>query len=279
MSDLFEKIAAQLRHFTHEEIVVLVRDFLAGLDEKQQVRFLNLVAQGPRPLVAKAMGLGQAEDLLDEIKALRDAIAGDECVEYDAGYAPEYGECRGFGDDSWTDEMDDLFAAATSFFRASQFKAAADAYVALFDIFHLSERGYHFTRHDLAGALRTDLDVVKKNMSTSVGQSCPDPAEDAIAVSDDLHYYSDKPYALLDAREGREGMMRALEAALTRRAHRPASQKLGFSTPLNCCASSTAATAPCPITKLCTGRSTRSRAGHTRIWSITTGSGRTESKC
>jgi hypothetical protein len=32
--------------------VVLVRDFLAGLDAKQQTRFRNLVAQGPRPRVA-----------------------------------------------------------------------------------------------------------------------------------------------------------------------------------------------------------------------------------
>jgi hypothetical protein len=63
VSDLLEDIAAQLRHFTHEEIVALVRDFLAGLDEKQQTRFLNLVAQGPRPLVAEAMGLDEAEDL------------------------------------------------------------------------------------------------------------------------------------------------------------------------------------------------------------------------
>ena len=78
MSHLLESIAAQLRHFTHEEIVALVRDFLAGLDEKQQIRFLNLVAQGPRPLVAEALGLGDAEDLLDEIQTLHDAIADDE---------------------------------------------------------------------------------------------------------------------------------------------------------------------------------------------------------
>ena len=226
MSDLLDNIAAQLRHFTHEEIVALVRDFLAGLDEKQQIRFLDLVAQGPRPLVAEALGLGQAEDLLDEIEGLYDAIANDEYVEYGAGYDPEYGEYRGFGDDSWIEEMDDLFAAATSFFRAGQFKAAADAYVALFDIFHLSEEGYHFTRPDPAEALRTDVDAMKENLFISVGRSDPDPAEDAIAISGDLHYYGDKPYALLDAWEGREELMVALEAALTRRAHQPASQKL-----------------------------------------------------
>jgi hypothetical protein len=115
MSDLLDDIAAQLRHFTHEEIVALVRDFLGGLDEKQQIRFLNLVVQGPRPLVAEAMGLEDAGDLLGEIQALRDAIADDVYVEYGAGYDPEYGDYRGFGDDSWIGEMDDLFAAYSRF--------------------------------------------------------------------------------------------------------------------------------------------------------------------
>ena len=68
MNDLLDNITAQLRHFTHEETVALVRDFLTGLDEKQHIRFLNLVAQGPRPLVAEAMGLdalpGKRTDLL-----------------------------------------------------------------------------------------------------------------------------------------------------------------------------------------------------------------------
>jgi hypothetical protein len=108
MNDLLDNIAAQLRHFTHEETIALVRDFPVGLDERQQTRFLNLVAQGTRPLVAEAMGLNDTEDLLDEIQFLRDAIANDVYVEYGVGYDPEYGTHRGFGDDSWIDEMDDL---------------------------------------------------------------------------------------------------------------------------------------------------------------------------
>jgi len=228
MSHLLESIAAQLRHFTHEEIVALVRDFLAGLDEKQQIRFLNLVAQGPRPLVAEALGLGDAEDLLDEIQALHDAIAADEYVEYGAGYDPEYGEYRGFGDDSWIDAMDDLFAAATSFFRAGQFEAAADAYVALFDAFHLSEDGFHFTRPDPVEALHTDVDAMKENLFIAIGRAYPDPAEEAIEVSGDFCYYGDKPYALLDAWEGREELMAALEAALIVHVRQPASQSHGL---------------------------------------------------
>jgi len=228
-SDLLDNITEQLRHYTHEEIVALVRDFLAGLDEKQQTRFLNLVAQGPRPLVAEAMGLGDAEDLLDAIQALREAIANDEYVEYGVGYDPDYGTHRGFGDDSWIDEMDDLFAAATSFFRAGQFEAAADAYLALFDIFDLSQDGFHFTRPEPAKALRTDLDAMKQNLFIAIGRSEPEPAVEAIEISDDLHYYGANRYALLDAWAGREEWMAALETALIDHARRPASQSISLS--------------------------------------------------
>ena len=224
MSDLLDNVAAQLRHFTHEEIVALVRDFLAGLDEEQQTRFLNLVAQGPRPLVAEAMGLDDAEDLLDEIQFLHDAIANDVYVEYGAGYDPEYGEYRGFGDDSWIDEMDDLFAAATSFFRTGQFKAAADAYVALFGIFDLGEDGFHFTRPDPAEALHTDVDAMKEDLFIAIGRSYPGAASKAIEVSGDVYYYGHNRCALLDAWEGREELMAALEAALIVRTRQPARQ-------------------------------------------------------
>jgi hypothetical protein len=228
MNDLLDNIATQLRHFTPEEIVALVRDFLAGLDEKQQTRFLNMVSQGPRPLAAETMGLGDADDLLDEIDALHDAIAGDAYVEYGAGYDPDYGEYRGFGDDGWIDEMDSLFAVATSFFRAGQFQAAADAYLALFDIFHLSEDGFHFTRPNPAEALHTNLDTMKENLFIAIGRSESEPAAQAIDVSGDLRYYGANRYALLDAWQNREELMTILDAALIRLARQPASQSVAL---------------------------------------------------
>ncbi len=226
MNNLLDNIAAQLRHFTHEETIALVRDFLVDLDEKQQTRFLNLVAQGPRPLMAEAMGLDDAEDLLDEIQFLRDAIANDVYVEYGAGYDPEYGEYRGFGDDSWIDEMDDLFAAATSFFRAGQFKAAADAYIALFGVFDLNQDGFHFTRPDPAEALHTNVDAMKENLFIAIGRGYPGAASKAIEVSGDVYYYGHNRCALLDAWEAREELMAALEAALIVRTRQPVSQGL-----------------------------------------------------
>ncbi|MBI5880450.1 MAG: hypothetical protein HZB53_22595 [Chloroflexi bacterium] len=103
---LLEDIAAQLRHFSQEELIALLRDFLADLDEKQQARFRLLLSQGPRPLVAEAQGLADANELMDAIQTLHDDIANDVYVEYGAGYDSEIGEYRGFGDDSWIDKME-----------------------------------------------------------------------------------------------------------------------------------------------------------------------------
>jgi hypothetical protein len=65
----------------------------------------------------------------------------------------EYGDYRGFGDDGWIDEMDDLFAATSSFFRAGKWRAVVKAYLALFAIFELNQDGFHFTRPNPAAAL------------------------------------------------------------------------------------------------------------------------------
>jgi tetratricopeptide (TPR) repeat protein len=228
MNDLLNYIAAQLRHFTHEEIVALVGDFLSELDEKQQRRFLSLVARGPRPLVTEAIGMDDAGDLLDEIQALREAIADDQYVEYGVGYDPKYGTHRGFGDDSWIDEMDELFAAATSFFHDGRFQAAADAYRALFHIFDLGQDGFHFTRPDPVEALRTAVDAMKENLLIAIARSDPESDAEAVQVSQDFHYYGDNPHALLDAWHGHEEWLKALEAALMARCHRPAAQDVGL---------------------------------------------------
>ena len=214
MTDLLDDIAAQLLHFTHEEVVALVRDFLAGLDASQQQRFLTLVGQGPHPLAAERMGLQDAEDLLASIRELYDAIENGQYVEYGSGYDPEYGDYRGFGDDSWIEEMDDLFAAATSLFRAGQFKAATEAYLELFHIFDLAEDGFLFTRPDPQEALRTDLDAMKRNYFIAVARSEREPAAEAVERSAELAYVAHNPYALLDAWQGREELMATLEAEL-----------------------------------------------------------------
>jgi hypothetical protein len=56
---LLDDIAAQLRHFSQKELIALLRDFFSDLDQQQQARFRMLLMQGPRPLVAEALGLAK----------------------------------------------------------------------------------------------------------------------------------------------------------------------------------------------------------------------------
>ncbi|MBI3943380.1 MAG: hypothetical protein HY326_10245 [Chloroflexi bacterium] len=225
MNDLMDDIADQLRHFTLEETIDLVCDFLAELDETEQSRFLNRIAQQPRPLVAEAMGFDDAQDLLDRIEDLRTDIANDVYVEYGAGFDSEYGEYRGFGDDSWIQEMDDLFAAATSFYRAGQFEDVVDAYRELFGIFDLNEEGFHFTRPDPAKALRTNLDEIKQNLFIAIVRSDPEEVPRAVDSSAELATYGDNLFALLDAWQGHAAWMARLETELIERAGQPDAQQ------------------------------------------------------
>lgn len=136
--------------------------------------------------------------------------------------------------------MDSLFAAATSLYRAGNDRGAAAAYAALFDIFSLAEDGYHFTRPDPPAALQTDLDVIKRQLFTALGNLDPDPeafvpvADDddeeraertLLELSSELSFYGDNRYALLDAWEPHPDWMRGLEAHLRAICGRPVGQE------------------------------------------------------
>jgi tetratricopeptide (TPR) repeat protein len=237
MDELLRKINVRLQHYNRDELMALIWDFVSEREEDELADFLDLMRQKSRPAVVETLELEDADDLLSSIQELHEAIANDEYVEYGSGYDPDYGEYRGFGDDSWIDEMDSLFAAATSLYRAGNYRTAAAAYIALFDIFGLSEDGYHFTRPDPPAALQTDLNVMKQQLFTALGMLNPDPAavleergeeEDAetlIELSGRLSFYGDHRYALLDAWERHPEWIRSLEAHLLQLCRHPAHQE------------------------------------------------------
>jgi hypothetical protein len=237
MDDLLQKINARLQHYNHDELMALIWDFLSSRDEEDLTDFLDLMRQKSRPAALEPLELQDADDLLGSIQDLHDAIANDEYVQYGSGYDPDYGEYRGFGDDSWIDEMDNLFAAATSLYRAGDYQAVAAAYIALFAIFGLAEDGFHFTRPDPPAALHTDLNVMKQHLFTTLGMLNPDPAatvlEDTgyddddrtlLGLSSNLAFYGGERYALLGAWASHPGWMRGLEAHLLDLCRQPARQ-------------------------------------------------------
>lgn len=237
MSDLLQKINARLRHYHRDELMALIWDFLSDRDEDDLAEFLDLMRQKSRPAAPESMELEDADDLLSSIQDLHDAIANDEYVQYGSGYDPDYGEYRGFGDDSWIDEMDSLFAATTSLYRDGDYRTAAAAYMALFAIFGLSEDGFHFTRPDPPAALHTDLNLMKQHLFIALGTLNPDPAamvlEDTgydddrtlLGLSSNLAFYGGDRYALLDAWARHPEWMRGLEAHLLDLCREPSRQE------------------------------------------------------
>lgn len=237
MSDLLQKINARLQHYHRDELMALIWDFLSDRDEDDLAEFLDLMRQKSRPAAPESMELEDADDLLSSIQELHDAIANDEYVQYGSGYDPDYGEYRGFGDDSWIDEMDSLFAATTSLYRDGDYRTAAAAYMALFAIFGLSEDGFHFTRPDPPAALHTDLNLMKQHLFIALGTLNPDPAamvlEDTgydddrtlLGLSSNLAFYGGDRYALLDAWARHPEWMRGLEAHLLDLCREPSRQE------------------------------------------------------
>ncbi len=220
--------------------MALIWDFLADRDDESLAAFLDLMRQKSRPAAVAPPELVDDGALLGRIQALHDALANDEYVEYGAGYDPDYGDYRGFGDDSWIDEMDSLFAATTSLYRAGNYHGAAIAYIALFNIFGLAEDGYHFTRPDPPAALQTDLDVMKRQLFSVLGVLDPDPEALAplpneddgeqeertlLDLSEEISFYGGSRYALLDAWEGHPEWMRGLEAHLREICRQPTRQE------------------------------------------------------
>lgn len=241
MDDLLQKINARLQHYDRDELMALIWNFLSDCDREELAAFLNLMHQKLPQVVVAVPELEDADDLLRGIQALHDAIANDEYIQYGTGYDPDYGDYRGFGDDGWIDEMDGLFASATSLYRAGNYPVAAAAYVALFDVFGLAEDGYHFTRPDPPSALQTNLDVMKQHLFTAIGMLNPDPAamllaeigydEDdrtLIRLSSDLSSYGGNHYTLLDAWMSHARWMHGLESHLLDLCRQPAGQDQHF---------------------------------------------------
>ncbi|MEI6775969.1 MAG: hypothetical protein WCK70_03625 [Chloroflexales bacterium] len=248
MDVLRQKINTRLQHYNRDELMALIWDFLADRDADDLTAFLDLMRQKLRPAVVETLELEGDDELLSSIQNLYDALANDEYVQDGSGYDPAYSDYRGFGDDGWIDQMDSLFATATSLFRASNYRTAAAAYIALFNIFGLAEDGYHFTRPDPPAALQTDLNVMKQHLFTALGMLNPDPAAVVLEDSDDdddddedtsddeneqtlldlssnLSFSGSNRHVLLDAWESHPEWMHGLEAHLRDLCRQPAHQE------------------------------------------------------
>lgn len=81
--------------------------------------------------------------LLEDIRAFIADLENGKYYE-GTGFDEETRDYRSYGDESWVDEMDELFARAEAAFLIGKRKAAADAYGLLLHAFELGEEDGHF---------------------------------------------------------------------------------------------------------------------------------------
>jgi hypothetical protein len=149
----------QLKQLSSDQLVEIVEKFLAQLDNRQKLEFLNLLPSVKSHDLEVHLPYDSDEGFLAEIEDFCDRVRSKEFVEYGAGYDPEEGAHHGFGDDSWIREMDDLFKTVELYFLAHHYNTVEKAYQLLFDCLMIESRdgGFYFTTSDPQGALKTDL--------------------------------------------------------------------------------------------------------------------------
>ena len=159
----------RLRELPAHRLIEIVERFLSGLSKRQQLEFLNLLPSIEVQDLEALLPYANDDDFLEIVEEFCDRVREGSFVD-GAGYDPDEGEYRGFGDDSWSDEMDELFEYTERYFLARRYRAAEKAYELLFECIELevNEGGYYFTTSDPQGALSTDLNKARTNYFQSL---------------------------------------------------------------------------------------------------------------
>jgi hypothetical protein len=149
----------QLKQLSSDQLIEIAEKFLAQLNEKQRLEFLNLLPSVKSQDLEVHLPYHRDEDFIADIEDFCERVRGEEFVEYGTGYDPEEGAHHGFGDDSWIGEMDQLFETVELYFLAHHYNTVEKAYHLLFGCLMIQSRdgGFYFTTSDPQGALKTDL--------------------------------------------------------------------------------------------------------------------------
>ncbi len=153
------KLREQLKQLSSDQLAEIVEKFLAQLNEKQRLEFLNLLPSVKSQDLEVHLPYDSDELFFAEIEDFCERVRSEEFIEYGVGYDPEEGAHHGFGDDSWVGEMDGLFETAELYFLAQHYETVEKAYQLLFDCLMIQSRdgGFYFTTSDPQAALHTDL--------------------------------------------------------------------------------------------------------------------------
>ncbi|MDP2181785.1 MAG: hypothetical protein Q8K99_04355, partial [Actinomycetota bacterium] len=154
--EFIERVESRVDGYSIETLREIVLDWAKHTPPKKRHDFLDKLvppASSPHPV--------SATDLLDEIDALATRVRnGDYCTGW--GWDDAIQEERDWGDESWTYEMDALFAEAREALINERPELAEEAYMALFDILEMGDEPGHLPgSRDPRDILDTDLEETR----------------------------------------------------------------------------------------------------------------------
>jgi len=213
------ELKEQLKRLSSDQLVEIVEKFLALLGEKQRLEFLNLLPSVKSEDLEVHLPYDDDDDFIAEVDDFFERLGNEEFVEYVA-YDPEEGAHRGYGDDSWIEEMDRLFETAELYFLAHRYDTAEQAYQKLFECFDIER--YCFTTSNPQAALKTDLTKARRHYFESLRRlySGSEMAEKIIEGFSQYRYIGKKPPQLQELFPKDSEVIRLLEATLIKKPSR-----------------------------------------------------------
>jgi hypothetical protein len=141
LGEFLASLEDRLRALTADELQALLLGHAERLPAQERNAFLAIFAAKPSAVGGPNClpNAGHADtDLLADIDSFAGQVRSGAYFE-GWGWDDDLHEERAWGDESWVDQMDDLFARAAEVFLAGDMHTAQDAYARLLDAFGLDE--------------------------------------------------------------------------------------------------------------------------------------------
>lgn len=162
LREFISALKTRLEKYTHEEIKEIILAQGIAMSPRERIQFLDGFVL-PEKKERKKKGQKTKEDddlLLNEIEAFGKRVAQ---YEFTTGWEwdNEYGEERGWGDDSWVGEVDDLFGRIQEFYEAGNYEIARKAFESLLEIYRGGMEEGKFSGYDQDEMIETETSTGK----------------------------------------------------------------------------------------------------------------------
>ena len=166
MKEFMDRVEGKLQGLSVSTLQAIIREWAKQTPSNRREEFLsNLDAPQDASIDAEGL-LANIDDLMER------AENGSFCKGW--GWDPEIYEERDFGDETWAEEVAELFRQARETLDTRQYDCARDAYEKLFDILQLGEEPGHLPGADLEGLVETNLDEARALYLRAIYLASPD---------------------------------------------------------------------------------------------------------